>query len=476
MNGGTSAVTEEVAAALIAAIPDAVVVIDERGEVQYINGAFGDLFGYAPEEVLGEPVTRIIPEGLWGRHEQSLERYVETGERRIDWSWIEFPALHADGREFPVSVSLSEVSVDGQRLFAGIIRDITDRVEAEAALRRNERLFRTLAENVDAAVWVYDLRDGEYVYASPQFEELWGRPRSYLYELDELSALLETVHEDDRDAMAAVVDRVETAVESGERSADTAADREYRVVRPDDTVRWVRDSSAIVEDEHGPARLVGLVTDVTEYKRREERLRADNARLDEFASVVSHDLRNPLSVAAGRLELARDAHPDDEHLAAAADALDRIDHIVDGMLDTLRVGRDTGDEFEELSLKAVAEDAWAAAGVGGDLVVEDDRTLLGDRVRLGQLFQNLFVNAGEHAGPEPTVWVRPLDEGGFAVADDGPGIPADERDDVFEMGYSGGDGTGFGLAIVSRIATAHGLDPSVEERDGGGTEFVFEPS
>ena len=100
MNGGTSAVTEEVAAALIAAIPDAVVVIDERGEVQYINGAFGDLFGYAPEEVLGEPVTRIIPEGLWGRHEQSLERYVETGERRIDWSWIEFPALHADGREF----------------------------------------------------------------------------------------------------------------------------------------------------------------------------------------------------------------------------------------------------------------------------------------------------------------------------------------------------------------------------------------
>jgi PAS domain S-box-containing protein len=479
MSGGTGApaVTEAVAAALVAAIPDAVVVIDDRGQVRYVNRAFGDLFGHDPGDVLGGSVTAIIPEGLRGRHEQAMERYVETGARRIDWSWVEFPALHADGHEFPASVSLSEVTVEGERLFAGIIRDITDRVEAEAALRRNERLFRTLAENVDAAVWVYDIRDGEYVYASPQFEELWGRPRSYLYELEELSALLETVHEADRDAMATVIDRVEAAVASGEGAVDgTATDREYRVVQPDDTVRWVRDSSVIVEDEDGPARLVGVVTDVTEYKHREEQLRADNARLDEFASVVSHDLRNPLSVAVGRLELARESHPDDEHLAAAADALDRIDHIVGGMLDTLRAGQDAADEFEELSLEAVARDAWDAAGVDGSLVVEDDRTLFGDRIRLGQLFQNLFVNAGEHAGPEPTVWVRPLDGGGFAVADDGPGIPADECDDVFEMGYSGGGGTGFGLAIVRRIAAAHGLEPSVTERDGGGTEFAFEPA
>ncbi|MFC7177089.1 sensor histidine kinase [Halosegnis marinus] len=101
-------------------------------------------------------------------------------------------------------------------------------------------------------------------------------------------------------------------------------------------------------------------------------------------------------------------------------------------------------------------------------------TLEADPVRLRQLFQNLYTNAAEHAGPEPTVTVGPAEEG-FYVEDDGSGIPEPERESVFEMGYGDEGGTGFGLAIVRRVARRHGWRVSVEDADPG-ARFVFEPA
>ncbi|MFC7235658.1 PAS domain-containing sensor histidine kinase [Halosegnis marinus] len=472
-----AAAAPDAAAALVATLPDAVVTIDTEGTIRYVNDAFGDLLGYDTEAVVGEPVTEIVPGGLEPRHDRAFERYLETGERTIDWSGVEFPARHASGHEVPVSVSFTEVTDRDERLFAGVVRDVSDRVETRAALRRNEAMFRTLAERIDAVVWVYDLHEERYAYVSPEFETLWGRPRSFLYDVDGLDEVAATVHEDDREAVAEVFRAV---VRADDRDGDVPDEHEYRVVRPDGSVRWVRDSPALVTDDTGPARVVGVATDVTAYKDREARLqehtetlRADNEQLDEFASVVSHDLRSPLSVAAGRVELAREAHPDDDHLDAAAAALDRVESLVGGMLDGLRADRGAQDT-EPVSLTAVAREAWTTTAVEGDLVVEGEYTLEADPVRLRQLFQNLYTNAAEHAGPEPTVTVGPAEEG-FYVEDDGSGIPEPERESVFEMGYGDEGGTGFGLAIVRRVARRHGWRVSVEDADPG-ARFVFEPA
>ncbi|MBS3761523.1 MAG: ATP-binding protein, partial [Halodesulfurarchaeum sp.] len=105
--------------------------------------------------------------------------------------------------------------------------------------------------------------------------------------------------------------------------------------------------------------------------------------------------------------------------------------------------------------------------------VTGDKTFEADPDRLASLLENLFRNAVEHAGPEVTVTVEPTSDG-FAVADDGPGIPPEDRETVFESGYTTEtDGTGFGLAIVAEVATAHDWSVRVEESDAGGARFVF---
>jgi len=215
-----------------------------------------------------------------------------------------------------------------------------------------------------------------------------------------------------------------------------------------------------------------LFSDVTESERHRRELERQNERLEQFASVVSHDLRNPLNVAQGRLELARDVR-DDDNLETVAAALDRMEALVADLLALARQGEAIGDT-EPCDLRAVAEEAWAGVDTGdAALDVTGDRTFAADRTRLVQLFENLFRNSLEHAGPDVTVSVAATGDG-FAVADDGPGIPADQRDRVLEPGVTTTEGgTGFGLAIVASIASAHGWTVTVGESEDGGARFAF---
>jgi signal transduction histidine kinase len=228
-----------------------------------------------------------------------------------------------------------------------------------------------------------------------------------------------------------------------------------------------------------------IYTDVTDQKEHERELERQNERLDEFASVVSHDLRNPLNVAEGRLELARETG-DPEHFDTVERAHGRMRRLIEGLLELARQGRQLG-ETTPVSLADAAEVAWGTVdGDGADLRIEGSPpTVLADRDRLSQLFENLFSNAVEHSSTDPdsrasgdgtpTVTVGPLPDGdGFFVADDGPGVPPEERDRVFESGYTTAeDGTGFGLAIVRSIAEAHGWSVSLTESEAGGTRFEF---
>lgn len=231
---------------------------------------------------------------------------------------------------------------------------------------------------------------------------------------------------------------------------------------------------------------VGLAIGILEARAIEHEIAAERSRirhqeaeqrnrqLEDFAKIVSHDLRNPLNVATGRLQLARDEW-DSDHLAAVEGALARIDEIIEDVLMLTWSGQGIDPEdFGELRLGELAEASWEHVDTAdARLQIENEPTVQGNEQRLQRLLENLFRNAVEHGGEEVTVRVGTLAEG-FFVEDDGPGIPRENREKVFEAGYSSNEeGTGLGLSIVRTIAEAHGWDVSATEGREGGVRFEF---
>ncbi|SEO26927.1 PAS fold-containing protein [Halogranum amylolyticum] len=282
---------------------------------------------------------------------------------------------------------------------------------------------------------------------------------------------------------------------------------------------WVLTSKVPWYDSDGEvAGLIGVTVDVSRQEAYRSRLERQNRRLEEFASVVSHDLRNPLNVATGYLELVRETGSLD-YLDRVADAHERIDELIDDILSLARGGNDI-DDPADVPLDALVRDAWKTVRTRSATlkVVGPLGSVRADETRLRELLENLFRNSVEHGstnnrtesgdsvehgarpadghsapddaqdGPESdrpstedgehvVVRVGRLDDReGFYVADDGPGIPEAERERVFEQGVTTSPyGTGFGLAIVRRIAEAHGWSVRIvdADTDAGGARFEF---
>lgn len=203
-------------------------------------------------------------------------------------------------------------------------------------------------------------------------------------------------------------------------------------------------------------------------ERRDEQL----DRLDRFTSTVSHDLRNPLNVARGYLELAEETG-DPENFESARAALERMDGIIDGLL---LLARDPEPvvEADRIHLDALARECWEFITTTGEaLSLKTDAVIMGDETQVEQLLSNLFSNAVEHGGGDVSVQVgRITDETGFYIEDDGKGILVENENQVFEEGFSTGEeGMGLGLAIVQQIVEAHDWDITVTESGSGGARF-----
>ncbi|WP_135304787.1 hybrid sensor histidine kinase/response regulator [Haloarcula amylovorans] len=218
------------------------------------------------------------------------------------------------------------------------------------------------------------------------------------------------------------------------------------------------------------ATVLEQVDKTEQLQAREQELTTQNDRLEEFASVVSHDLRNPLTVASGKLELAR-AECESEHLDEIARAHTRMADLIDELL-TLARTDDAPIEVTQLELPEFAETCWKNVETAdATLAIEGTHTIRADVSRLKQVFENLIRNAVEHGGETVTVTVGDLPDG-FYVEDTGLGIPPDERDDVFTSGYSTlPQGTGFGLSIVKQVVEAHGWTINLCEGPAGGARF-----
>jgi len=222
-------------------------------------------------------------------------------------------------------------------------------------------------------------------------------------------------------------------------------------------------------------RLATRIDNCVTAARKEQRLQNIYAAIENAGHAVTHELRNPLTVVQGRLDKARNAEdPTEVHTEIQA-VIDRMKTLIDELFALAKHGKSVLDP-EPASLEAVASDAWDHVDTRGmDLNIAADASLLMDKSRVTRLMENLFRNAREHACKDPTTRVDVLDDGnGFYIKDDGPGIPEEDRDEVFKSGFTTSEeGTGFGLAIVHQIADAHDWQVTITDGRDGGARFEF---
>lgn len=373
------------------------------------------------------------------------------------------------GQVIRLEVGLQEAASERQHDFideeqeliqtlVGFLSQYFDRQEHLDDLEHTQERYEQILRHLSDYVTIVD-GNGEITYVSPAVEEIAN------YEPSEVigTSAFEYIHEADHEKAAMAFSET---LENPDREVSV----EYRIRRANGSVRWTEARGSNYRNDPLIGGILVAVRDITDRKEREAELERQNHRLERFASVVSHDLRNPLNVADGRLALAAE-ECDSEHLEDISNALDRMDELIDDLLTLSRQGEPIG-ETEPIELNALVDACWGNVDTGNaTLDGQVDVTLHADRSRLQQLLENLVRNAVEHGGDEVTISVGDLRDG-FYVADDGPGIPEKQREDIFEPGYSGAEGgTGFGLAIVHEIVQAHGWAIEVTDGDAGGARF-----
>ena len=484
-------------ATLFENIPDPSVLVELDGDesvVESINEAFEDTFGYAAEAAVGESLNDLIVPPAAMEEATALDRAAMDGERIV----AEVTRRTADGerREF----LFSNATIDGDADVAfGVYTDITEQ-------KRREQVLVDLHDRTRAMMATED-PDAVASIAVETAESVLEFPLCGLWLADDETEHL--VPAATTEAANATVNTIPTYEPGNSLSWDAFADGETRIyedvhkVDAYDSGSPLRSEMILPLGEFGVMNVgsttVGGFDDTDEAlahllatnaeaaleraEREQERaaqkrlLERQNERLEEFASVVSHDLRNPLTVASGRLDLlAEDC--DSPHVQLIDEALARMDELIEECLTFARQGQVVIDP-SRVDLDHCVERAWQTVDTGdANLRVGDLGSVEADDERLRTLFENLFRNAIEH-GDATTVRVGPLDDRtGFYVADDGSGIPDGERDAVFDRGYSTNeDGTGLGLAIVHTLADAHGWDIDLAEATPGARfEVTVEPT
>ncbi|MHB9288779.1 ATP-binding protein [Halobacteriales archaeon Cl-PHB] len=470
---------------------------EETGEnrITAANEAFEEVFGYDEADVRGREVTDVVvPAAERAAHVDFRERVLggESISAQVERTTAE------GSRSFTLDVIPDGADHGRTTAWYAWYVDTTERDEREARLREQTAKIQAL-HDVATDIEACKTADRVYEHIVEAAESILDydiciadrAAEGYLVPVAVSTSLSSDEYFDEtpidaEDSLAA------EAYRTGEPSLfddlheleARAADTEFRAVLTvplgefgmfqavsktpgafDETDRELVELLA----SHGREQLARLDNERALRERTEE-LERQNERLDAFVGIVSHDLRNPLTVASGHLELVGD-DCDSPHVETVATALDRMDRLIADLLTLAREG-ETVSDLTAVSLADLVADCWATVATDeATLAVETDRVVEADRTRLRQLLENLIANAVDHGGSDVAVTVGDH-PGGFYIADNGPGVPEDGRLDLFEYGTSRSeDGTGIGLAIVAEIAEAHGWSVRVTDSAEGGARF-----
>jgi signal transduction histidine kinase len=486
VTGGIEEVPE--AAEVLDRMTDAFLALDADWRFTYLNDRARTLVceaaGLDPTaELRGRCLWNVVPDSGASEFADRYEEAVETGEV------VTFEAEYE-----PIDTWFEVRAHPSESGLSVYFQDVTERKRAEARRERDRDALRSLyriaaekersfeekvasalelgSDYLDIPYGMVNELDGPdltvaYSHGTPaDLSPGTSFPREQAYckrtvELDEL-AIVDAMREGWEGDPALDDTGLRCYIGAGMPTED-GVDRTLCFAAPDPR------SESFTETERTVVELLAQWL-TFEFTRRADRraLEAKNDRLEHLASVVSHDLRNPLTVAQGRLEFVDGA---DEHVAAVDDALDRIEALIDDLTTLARQG-DVIDERSLVDLDAVAADAWRAVPTTtATLDAETGVSLYADGSRLRQALENLFKNAVEHGDEGVHVGVETTADG-IAVTDDGPGIPPAEREQVLRMGYTTEEtGSGIGMAIVREIVEAHGWTIHVGESESGGARF-----
>lgn len=365
------------------------------------------------------------------------------------------------------------VAIENARLFGALQDELAERARAQQELAESELRFRQLAENIDALFFIRSVEPARFLYVSPGFEKIWGRPASIGWK-----EFLETIHPDDRDSLLAAIARQRDGY-----------DLEYRILRPDGSVRWIRSRAFPIPDEAGRVlRVAGIAEDVT-ARRSVEQMREDLVR------TLVHDLKNPLASMLASMDLLEAALAGPESSAKAEIVRIarrggiKLRSLVDAILDVARLEQGAMPlALEPVSLAEAVEEALELQRPLAEprkLQLQNEvgpglPHLLADRGLLSRILQNLVGNAIKFSPERGRIRVGASREAGgllrVTVADDGPGLPPDLRERVFERFVTGShaaSGSGLGLAFCRLAVEAQGGRIRVESAPGGGAFFAF---
>jgi len=493
--------------ALVDALPNgAVALFDTDLRYTVVGGAIFDDLNLSPEEMEGEALTAVHSAPFQDTYLPHYRAALDGAERTFEFEYAE--------RQFEAHVA--PVRDEDGTVVGGLsmTQDVTERTARQRELQRRERVLREMYEVVSAPDRSITERIRRLLAIGT---DALGVRHGVLSRIEDEEYVFELVHTPgdglgdgaitEGDAVPLSATNCERVARTGETItvADVREDSEFATLAPHTEygVACYVGTPVVVEDElYGTccfyddtpretafsdwevtlvdllSRWVGAALD---RRARTAQLRTQNERFREFTSIVSHDLRNPISVLHGALELA-ETTGEAEQFDRCRRALDRMDALVRDLTTLTRKGV-VIEEAERLALEPVARACWATVETGdATLRLDDSVTIRADEARLRQLLENLFRNAVDHnsadgqrddAGTALTVRVGVVDDGtGFYIEDDGVGIDEKRREEVFERGYSTmPTGTGLGLAIVEKMAAAHGWTVTVSESESGGARI-----
>jgi len=454
---------------------DGIHVIDLDGNVLEANDTFCETLGYTQEEMRGMNVGQLDV------HFSSQE--LKAGIREMVGKSMTIETQHRcrDGSIIEVEVNVAGVDIGGQQMLYCASRDITRRKQAEEELRQAKVFSETLLDSLPGIFFRLDL-EGRLLGWNRMLETLLGQEG-----LEKArSSALNVIHVDDRAAVAAKI---------GEGFEQGYADVEARLVLKSGNAPWfnfVSRSLAVGDQLY----LLGTGTDIAERKLAEDKLLRSNADLEQFAYSVSHDMRAPLRVVSGHLQLLQRGlkdklgEDDRENLAFALDGAKRMDAMIVSLLEYSRVGRLT-DEQKWLPSREPFDEALgflkpSIEEVRAEIKVEGEWPRVHASLdELTRLFQNLLGNALRYHEPESPPRLEVLSSftdklWRVSVRDHGIGIAPEQIGRLFQFfsrlqARSRFEGTGMGLALCRRIVEHHGGRIWVEsEGEGKGSTFVFE--
>jgi PAS domain S-box-containing protein len=475
---------------LMEAAPDAMVVVNQSGEIVLLNLQAEKQFGYRRHELIGQKVTNIIPKGFAERLVADDLRSAEDALAQEIGAGIELNALRKDGSEFPIEIMLSPLESAEGMLITAAIRDITVRRNAEKHLAQMEGRYRGLLEAAPDAMVVVN-QGGEIVLLNLQAEKQFGYRRDELLGQKVTSIIPEgfaerLVADDLRSAEDALAQEIGTGIELSGRRKDRTEFPIELMLSPLGGPEGILVTAAIRDISVRNAAEVDLLHKVEELNRSNEELR-------QFAYIASHDLQEPLRMVASYTQLLSRRYAGrldsdaDEFIAYAVDGATRMQRLIQDLLAYSRIGtkgRDLLNTSSEDALQHALSNLRGAIEESGALITHDPLPdVLADEMQLIQLFQNLVGNAIKYQNPgTPKIHIAASNGGkqySFSVQDNGLGIDPQYFERIFGMFQrlhkrEEFAGTGIGLAICKKIVERHGGQISVKSQPGIGSTFRFD--